>query len=133
MKDVRIISIDDRGRLVLPQVIRKSFNITIDTQLMMVADTEMKEIKIYPVGLDKDQKPIKLKIVMSDSPGALAKIAETFGSLGISLMYGESAILEKNKTALWTVISPTPKIPLSELKEKLIQDGDAIKVEIVPL
>ncbi|MBY9007236.1 MAG: hypothetical protein KGD63_10810 [Candidatus Lokiarchaeota archaeon] len=133
MKEVRIISIDDRGRLVLPQVVRKSFGITLDTKLMMVADTEMKEIKITPVGLDKDQKPIKLRITIADSPGSLAKIAETFGTLGISLMYGESAILEKNKTALWTVISPTPNIPLNELKERLKNEGDAIKVEIVPL
>ncbi|MBN1214255.1 MAG: hypothetical protein JXA99_02315 [Candidatus Lokiarchaeota archaeon] len=133
MKEVRIISIDDRGRLVLPLVIRKSFGITLDTQLMMVADTETKEIKITPAGLDKDQQPIKLKITMADSPGSLAKIAETFGSLGISLMYGESAILEKDKTALWTVISPTPNIPLNELRERLIQEGDALKVDIVPL
>ena len=70
---------------------------------------------------------------MADSPGSLARIAETFGSLGISLMYGESAILEKNKTALWTVISPTPNIPLNELKERLVREGDAIKVDIVPL
>ncbi len=133
MKEVRIISIDERGRLVLPQVIRKSLGITINTQLMMVADSELKEIKIAPVGLDKDQKPIKLRITMDDVPGSLAKIAKTFGNLGISLMYGESAILEKNKTALWTVITPTPNIPLEDLEKRLKNEGDALKVEIVPL
>ncbi|MEJ2252541.1 MAG: hypothetical protein P8Y70_04715 [Candidatus Lokiarchaeota archaeon] len=130
MKEVRILSIDNRGRIVIPQIIRKSLGLTENSQLMLVADSETKEIKITPVGLDEDRKPIKLKITMDDIPGALAKIASTFGKLGISLMYGESVIVEKNKTAIWTVISPTPDIPMSKLREILMNEGNAKKVEI---
>lgn len=97
---------------------------------MLVADSETKEIKINPIGLDQDKKPIKLKITMDDVPGALAKIASTFGKLGISLMYGESVIVEKDKTAIWTVISPTPDIEIDKLKEILMEEGNAKKVEI---
>ena len=133
MKDVKIITIDNRGRIVLPLVTRKNLGITTDSQLMLVSDSETKEIRITPVGITKEEKPIKFRITMRDEPGSLAKIATTFGGLDISLMYGESVILEKSKTAIWTVISPTPKhITLEELKEKLIQNGKAIDVEIIP-
>ncbi|MBD3194394.1 MAG: ACT domain-containing protein [Candidatus Lokiarchaeota archaeon] len=131
MKEVRIISIDSRGRIVIPQIIRKSLGITEHSQLMLIADSESKEIKITPTGIDMSKQPIKLRITMEDLPGALAKIASTFGSLGISLMYGESVIVEKEKTAIWTVISPTPEIPLENLKNKLLDEGGAKKVEII--
>jgi hypothetical protein len=118
---------------VVPKIIQKSLGLTEDTQLMMVADSESKEIRITPVAFEAKQKPIKLKIKIKDAPGSLAKIASTFGELGMSLMYGESAVLEKDKTAIWTVISPTPEISLEEFKEKLMDEGGAIDVEIMPL
>ena len=133
MKDVKIITIDNRGRIVLPLVTRKNLGITTDSQLMLVSDSETKEIRITPVGISKDEKPIKFRITMTDEPGSLAKIASTFGDLGISLMYGESVILEKSKTAIWTVLSPTPKnITMEELRDGLIKNGKAINVDIIP-
>lgn len=133
MKDVKIISIDNRGRIVLPLVTRKNLGISTDSQLMLVSDSETKEIRITPVGIAKEDKPIKFRITMTDDPGSLAKIATTFGELGISLMYGESVIIEKSKKAIWTVISPTPKhITLEELKENLLTSGKALSVEIIP-
>ncbi|MFX1323046.1 MAG: hypothetical protein ACFFBZ_14880 [Promethearchaeota archaeon] len=134
MKDVKIITIDNRGRIVIPLVTRKSLGLTTNTQLMLVSDSETKEIKITPVGISEEEKPIKFRITMEDIPGALAKIATTFGEMRISLIYGESAIVEKDKTAIWTVISPTPKgITLEELREKLIEKGEALNVEVLPL
>lgn len=133
MKDVKIISIDNRGRIVLPLVTRKNLGITTDSQLMLVSDSETKEIRITPVGITKEERPIKFRITMRDEPGSLAKIASTFGDLGISLMYGESVIIEKSKTAIWTVISPTPQnITMDELREGLIKNGKAINVDIIP-
>ena len=133
IKDVKIISIDNRGRIVLPLVTRKNLGLTTDSQLLLVSDSETKEIRITPVGISEDQKPIKFKITMKDEPGSLAKIATIFGDLGISLMYGESVVIEKDKTAIWTVISPTPlDITMDKLQEELISKGQAVKVEVIP-
>jgi len=133
MKDVKIISIDNRGRIVLPLVTRKNLGITTDSQLMLVSDSETKEIRITPVGISKEDKPIKFRITMNDEPGSLAKIATIFGDFGISLMWGESIILEKSKTAIWTVLSPSPKnVNMEELRETLIKNGKAINVDILP-
>jgi len=133
MKDVKIISIDNRGRIVLPLVTRKNLGITTDSQLMLVSDSETKEIRITPVGISKEDRPIKFRITMLDEPGSLAKIATIFGDFGISLMWGESIIIEKSKTAIWTVLSPTPKnIDMEELRETLKKNGKAINVDILP-
>jgi hypothetical protein len=100
---------------------------------MLVSDSETKEIRITPVGISKEDKPIKFRITMVDEPGSLAKIATIFGDFGISLMWGESIIIEKSKTAIWTVLSPTPKnITMEELREALLKSGKAINVDILP-
>ena len=131
MKEVKIISIDNRGRIVLPLVTRKNLGLTTSSQLMLVSDSETKEIRITPVGITAEDKPIKFRITMKDEPGSLAKIANIFGDLGISLMYGESVILEKDKKAIWTVISPNPNnISLDDLERELKTRGNALEVSI---
>ena len=132
MKEVKFLTIDNRGRIVIPLSIRKVLGLRENSQLMLIADSETKEMKISPVGIKGDS--LKFRILMKDEAGALAKIATTFGNHGISLVYGESLTIEKDKTAMWTVIGPRPKyLDLDELKEILKNEGDAIEVEIIPL
>ncbi len=133
MKEVKILTIDERGRIVIPQIVRKSLGITTNSQLMMVSDSETKEIKISPIGLRDESNLIKLRITMGDTPGALAKLATTFGELKISMMYSEAVIVEKDKTAVWTVISESPSFTLEELEKILKEKGEALKVEFLSL
>ena len=134
MKEVRIVAIDNRGRIVIPQIIRKSLGLVTDSQLMMISDSEIKEIRITPIGLANEKQLIKFRITMRDETGALAKIATVFANHGISLIYGESITVKKEKTAIWTVIGPTPEnITLEELKEVLINEGSALKMDVLPL
>jgi len=42
--------------------------------------------------------------MMEDIPGALGKIAITLGKLGISIIYSEDVVLDKDKTATYTAI-----------------------------
>ena len=53
MKEVKILTIDERGRIVIPQIVRKSLGITTNSQLMMISDSEIKEVKgdPMPVGI----------------------------------------------------------------------------------
>ena len=134
MKEVRIVGLDKRGRIVIPQIIRKSIGLETNSQIMIIADSDSKTIKIQPIGLSGMSKPMEYKITMTDSPGALGKIATAFGELGISLVYGEAISLVKDELAVWTVIGPAPEsTSLEELKEALKEKGDAKKVEIKPL
>ena len=132
MKETRILTIDNRGRIVIPQIIRKTLGISENSQLLVIADSDTKEIKITPVGLRGDS--IKFRITMNDQPGSLAKIATVFGNHGISLVYGESTTIEKGKKALWTVIGPKPEdLDHEEFKKILMNEGDAVEVEIIPI
>ena len=134
MKEVRILTIDNRGRIVIPQIIRKSLGLTTNSQLILIADSDTKEIKIRPVGLSKEENPIKFRITMKDIPGALARIANIFAQNNISLIHGTSISLEREKTAIWEVIGPLPRDKnIEDLKEILLSEGEALKVEIVPL
>ena len=134
MKEVRIVAIDNRGRIVIPQIIRKSLGLVTDSQLMLVSDSEIKEIKMTPIGLAHENQLIKFRIVMKDETGALAKIATVFANNGISLIHGESIIVEKEKKAIWTVIGPKPEsIALEDLKEILLTEGSAKQIDILPL
>ena len=133
MKEVKILTIDERGRIVIPQIVRKSLGITTNSQLMMISDSESKEIKISPIGLRDESNLIKLRITMGDTPGALAKLATTFGDLKLSMMYSEAVIVEKDKTAVWTVISESPSFTLEELEKILKEKGKALKVEFLSL
>ena len=132
MRIKKIITIDERGRIVIPKEARNALGITTDSQLMMVSDSEAKEIRITPIGLSGEKNPIKLRVTMSDAPGALAKLATLFGTFGLSMMYSEAVIVEKDKTAIWTVISESPE-DLEDLRKSLIEKGGALKVEILPL
>jgi len=133
MKEVKILTIDERGRIVIPQIVRKSLGITTNSQLMMVSDSEIKEIRITPIGLRNESNLIKLRITMGDSPGALAKLATTFGDLNLSMMYSEAVIVEKDKTAVWTVISESPNFSIEELEKVLKDKGEALRVEVLSL
>lgn len=133
MKEVKILSMDNRGRIVIPQPIRKIVGLTTESLIMLVADSETKKIEIATIGLAKAQKPIKLKIMMEDIPGALGKIAITLGNLGISIIYSEGVILDKDKTAIYTAIIQNLDYELEELIRILIKKGSALNVEILPL
>jgi AbrB family looped-hinge helix DNA binding protein len=127
-----IITIDDRGRIVIPKQARSELGITTNSQLMMVSDSEVKELRITPIGLKDEGNLIKLRITMADVPGALAKLATLFADLNLSMMYSEAVIVEKDKTAVWTVISESPETPIDEL-ESVLKEKGALKVELLPL
>jgi hypothetical protein len=127
IKDVKIISIDNRGRIVLPLVTRKNLGLTTNSQLMLVSDSETKEIRITPIGLRDESNLIKVKVIMKDVPGALAKLLDIFAEEDLSLVYSEAVIVEKDKTAVWTAISEIPS-DKEKLRKILTEKGEALEV-----
>ncbi len=132
MKHSKILTIDNRGRIVIPQIIRRSLGLTTNSQLMLVADSETKEMKITPIGFADEKNAVKFRITMTDAPGALAKLASIFADLNLSMIYSEAVIVEKDKTAVWTVISERPPTEIERLKDLLLEKG-AMSVEILDI
>ncbi len=133
MREVKILSIDNRGRILIPQALRKIAGFATDTKLMVVADSERKEIKITSIRVAEGQNLLNLKISMKDIPGALGKIASTLGDLGISILYSEGGILEKDKVAFYTALVQSPKHDYKGIKDILLSKGSALDVELLPM
>ena len=132
IKDVKIITIDNRGRIVLPLVTRKNLGLTTNSQLMLVSDSETKEIRITPIGLRDESNLVKIKVVIKDIPGALAKLLDIFAQEAINLVYSEAVIVERGVRAEWTAISENPS-DINQLKNILMEKGEALEVDFSPL
>ncbi len=98
---------------------------------MAISDSDSKEIRIIPLQLSDNKTYIKIQIYLNDKPGSLANVANAFGDLGMSLVYGESIIIKKGVEAEWTVIAPQPELSLEELKKYLTEKGGATRVNIL--
>ena len=130
-KETEILKIDSRGRIVIPRTMRKSLGLKENSQIMMISDSDAKEIKIIPLPFSEEKSFIRLRIYIEDKAGALAKIAAIFGELGISLLYGEAVVIKKGVEAEWNVLAPVTDMPLEQLKSELREKGGAIRVEIM--
>jgi hypothetical protein len=99
---------------------------------MLVSDSETKEIRITPIGLRDESNLIKVRVIMKDVSGALAKILDIFAEEDLSLVYSEAVIVEKDKTAVWTAISETPR-DVDRLTSILKEKGEALEVTLSPI
>jgi AbrB family looped-hinge helix DNA binding protein len=123
-----LIRIDERFRIVIPKTIRESLGLVQGQYLLISSDEN--EIKIIPFA-DPDANTINMTITMGDFPGSLAKIAESLAEMKIDLLLGESRIIQRKKIAQWFVIADLSNcnLKLDEIKNKLLKDGSAEKVE----
>lgn len=132
MRETDILKLDKRGRIVIPRIMRKSLGLAENSQLMAISDSDEKEIRLIPLPLVDDNVYVKLSITLPDESGSLARVAQAFGDHNISLVYGETVIVKKGVKAEWRVIAPKkPDVPLDQLKKILVEEGGALKVEIL--
>jgi AbrB family looped-hinge helix DNA binding protein len=130
-KETEILKIDSRGRIVIPRTMRKMLGLKENSQLMIISDSDAKEIKMIPLPFSEEKAFVKLKITIEDKAGSLGKIANIFGELGISLLYGETVVIKKGFDAEWLVLAPITEVPLEELTRQLLEKGSAKKVEVI--
>ena len=121
-----ILSLDARGRIVIPKNIRKLLDLDDHSQLMLEADSERKEMRLIP--FYDVTKTVQMRIIMDDIPGSLAAIAKIFGDLKINLLYGTSRIIQRGKLAEWSVVAPFPgTISLEELRAKILEKAKDVE------
>lgn len=123
MQFSEVVKVDDRGRIVIPGSTRKVMKLTSGTKLMMLVDDEKNEIKLTPF-IDQNANPVQLRVLMSDTQGALAKITAAIGEMGINLLYEEAHVLRKGVQAEWQAIAD-----LAPMKEQL--GIDQVKARIM--
>jgi AbrB family looped-hinge helix DNA binding protein len=130
MKETEILKIDSRGRIVIPRSMRKALGLKENSHIMLISDSDENELRIIPLPFSEDQTFMRIKIIIADTPGALSQVSKVFGELGLSLLYGQTVVIKKGKTAEWSVISPIPEMPVDDFEKILIEKGNAIKVVV---
>ncbi len=109
---------------------RKALGLKENSYIMLISDSEENELRIIPLPFSEDQTFMRIKITINDEPGALGQIAKIFGELGLSLLYSQTVVIKKGKTAEWSVISPIPEMPVDDFEKILVEKGNAIKVHV---
>ena len=104
-------------------------------KLMMSVDDSKNEIILTPF-LGEDIEPIKLRVEMNDHAGAMNNILEVFTELGLNLIQSEAHVLRKDiaeMVAIADLNTMDEKLALQDIKKKILENKDAIKVDIVKL
>lgn len=130
MKESEILKIDSRGRIVIPRSMRKALGLKENSHIMLISDSEENELRIIPLSFSEDQTFMRIKIIITDEPGALSQVSKVFGEMGLSLLYSQTVVIRKGKTAEWSVISPIPKMPVDDFEKILVEKGNAISVHV---
>lgn len=126
-----IVKVDSRGRILIPSTVRAGVGLAKGMYVMIHADTERREIKVVPLAGPK-AKLVSFRMVISDVPGALAKVASIMAKHGVDLLASQSRTLERGRTAEWAAVGDVSgcKISLKSLKEALEEEGSAANVKL---
>jgi len=127
-----VVVVDSKSRVMIPSKVRDLLGLSSGTILMLIADTETREIRMLPLA-NAESKVYQLRIVMSDKPGALAKVAQALANYGVDLLFTVSKTIRREEVAEWTIIADFSKSKANEEKivDKLKKQDIVREVEIV--
>lgn len=112
-----LAKIDEKGRLLVPSGIRKALGLEPGVEVLV--GVEGRTAVVSPVF---DKRVYRLRIVMGDAPGTLARIAAFLSKEGFDIIMSESRSLERERSAEWDVTGKY-KGDLSSLVGKLRKLG----------
>jgi AbrB family looped-hinge helix DNA binding protein len=130
MKESEILKIDSRGRIVIPRNMRKNLGLKENSHVMLISNPDENELRMIPLPFTEEGSYIRLRIIIPDEPGALGNVANLFGELGLSLLFGQEVVIKKGSEAEWTVVTPVPELPVEEFKKIICERGGAKRVII---
>ena len=113
-------NLDEKGRVLIPQSMRDVLNLKPGEKMVLELDTKGKAIVISPA---HEKKLLKLDILLSDSPGALAHAAVALARLGIDFVSTQSHSSVRGEEAVWEVACNPGKISAQEIRVALAKSG----------
>lgn len=125
MKNFNIVRIDSKGRIIVPFHIRDYLGLKEGTELI-VSNNGKKELRIFPL----NDATTNLSVLISDSPGSLAKVIETVADNRADILISMSKTVIKGKSAEWTAIIDTSECDVRKLEKDLKSLGVVRSVEV---
>src|SRR5271156_3211066 len=100
MAGKNVSSIDEKGRVLIPQSIRDALTLKSGDKVDLELDSSAKSIKIEPA---REKRLLRISILLSDSPGSLASAAYAMAKLHVDLVSSQSHSSNRGKAAVWEV------------------------------
>ncbi|MEM5798148.1 MAG: ACT domain-containing protein [Candidatus Aenigmatarchaeota archaeon] len=129
MRNSNVTRLDQKGRILIPNHIRKDLKMENGTEIVIIPDGGKNEARILPL---LKGKTIKFRFLISDIPGSLATIASILGEYNVNIVLSESRTLVKNKLAEWDIIADVSECrDLNKLKDILMRSSLIKNMEIL--
>ncbi len=132
MKISEIAKIDSKGRITIPLIMRESLGLLEGMYVLLLADTESREIILTPV-LPPSAELLELKVEIKDEPGALAKVATKLADLKIDMVTNRCATVKRGETAECLIIVDVSKALIREASKLKIALNEVPVVKYVEI
>lgn len=113
-------TMDSKSRVTIPLKIRKLLGLSEGMKFIIIANTSRKEIKIIPL-VELRASVYRLRIVMSDRPGVLARAASLLAEENVDLLMTESRTIRRGELAEWVIMADLSncKLDIAGLVERV--------------
>ncbi len=115
MKIKEIVRVDSKGRITIPLVIRDALDIREGMSVLLIADTDKKELVVSPVS--DEAKLLEIEIEIEDRPGALAEVAGKLAELGIDMVITRCTTLRRGENAECLIVADISRSSISNERE----------------
>ena len=99
MKQSHIVTIDAKGRIIVPYHMREYLALSEGSSLV-VSNNEKKELRAFPML----EGMMRLSVILNDKPGALAAVADIVAKHHCDIVMSASRVIERGRTAEWTAL-----------------------------
>ncbi|MEB3691376.1 MAG: AbrB/MazE/SpoVT family DNA-binding domain-containing protein [Caldisphaeraceae archaeon] len=115
-----LVKVDSKGRITIPQTMRENLGIEPGMLVVLLADSEKKEILISPI-LTEDAKVIELNIDLKDEPGALARLIDKMAEYKVDIITNKCMSITRKEEGECTFIVDVSQsaIDIEKLKSEL--------------
>ena len=115
MKIKEIVKVDSKGRITIPLVIREALDIREGMNVLLIADTNKKEVIVSPIS--EEARLLEIEFEMEDRPGALAEVVSELARQGIDMIITRCTALKRGETAECLVVADISKSAITTEKE----------------
>ena len=129
MKNQSIAKVDPKGRVLIPVHLRNQLGIEEGTEMIIVPDGDKPQMKIFPL---VKNKTAEIRLVLRNSPGSLASVANILTSHQLDVILSESKRIGTDITE-WKIIVDTSngKQNVESLKDIVSNIDTVMSMDIV--
>jgi len=122
LKLTEIVRVDSKGRITIPMVIREALNIIEGMYVILIADTDKREIIVSPA-ISPGMDVYEIYMEIRDIPGALAEVTDFIAKQGIDLITTHCTSVRRGETAECVLVADltNAKVKPEELKAELLK------------